>query len=199
MFNIIAQDSSGGLGIPSGPAWAVGIAIVIWALTGIIAKILELRWNAGSKARIEEMAAQVALNKSESEQKLAEAKLAQADVDEVVAAYEEKLKEVRRDCEMKIAKMQEHVDIIDKKLDASEKRERDCSSKLAELTGRLQILERLYKLENKIDAQAPEVIKAAVEPIVRKGVHDLRDDIHSVAMRVDVSNAQAKHDDAEKS
>lgn len=202
MFNIIAQDSTG-IGIPSGPAWAVGIAIVIWALTGIIAKILELRWNAGSKARIEEMAAQVTLNKSESEQKLAEAKLAQADVDEVVAAYEEKLKEVRRDCETQIAKMREHVDIIDKKLDASEGRERECASKLAELTGRLQILERLYKLENKIDAQAPEVIKAAVEPIVRKGVHDLRDDIHSVAMRVDVGNAmesaRAKQDDAKKS
>lgn len=169
---LLAQDATG-IGIPSGPAWAVGIAIVLWAATGIIAKILELRWNAGSKARIEEMAAEAQLKKADAEHKIAEAKLAQADIDEVVSAYEEKLKEVVKDCERNVenmrVKMQAHIDIIDKKLDASEDRERNCIQELSIVKGRLQILEELQGIKAKIAENSNDIAgmraQSAIPPI----------------------------------
>lgn len=143
MFFVIAQGDVSNLPI-QGPAWVVGACAIIGAMVYAIKTILELRWNAGSKAIIAEREAAV----KEKELAVREKEL---DVQEVSDAYEKRIKEVETANATRIAELQAHIDIMDKKLDASEARERECARNLANMEGRLQILEQIYKVGNKVE------------------------------------------------
>lgn len=157
MFSLLAQDTST---LPiQGPAWVVGACAIIGALVYAIKTILELRWNVGSKAIIAEREASV----KEKELAVREKEL---DVQEISEAYEKRIKEVETANEKRVAELQAHVDIVDKKLDAAEQRERECLQKYANLEGRFQIIEQLYKVGNKIDrvAENQATIAESVDP-----------------------------------
>lgn len=194
---LFAQDAT----LPTqlqGPAWAVGIAIVLWALSQIVKNVLELRWNAGSKANIEEMKARAEILKAENEAKLAQMKLAQLDADDITNAYEEKLKETIVDCKTKLqdldnnAKiqmqgMQAHIDIIDKKLDVSEQRERNCIGELNLLKGRLQVIETLEPIKQQIEAN-----KAAIRHLEVNGISPTADESLTNASTGVIKNPDTK-------
>lgn len=166
MIVVLAQEV-----IPTnlqGPAWAVGAAIIIYVLVYAAKTVLDARYGAGSVAAVKEMEAKAALLKAQTEANQAAAKLAQTDVDDVSDAYEEKLqktideykqqlKDFDTASKLQLSGMQAHVDIIDKKLDSSEQRERNCIEALSVLKGRLQIIEDLKGIKEQIDANKSKI------------------------------------------
>lgn len=165
MFLLIAQDTGSNFlpNLNNAPAWVVGACAIIWVSVYAVKTILELRWNAGSKAIIAEREASV----KEKELAVREKEL---DVQEVSDAYEKRIKQVESANERRIAELQAHIDIMDKKLDASEARERDCLQKYANLEGRFQILESIYKVGNKVEeiANNQKVIAENVDPNLKE-------------------------------
>lgn len=157
------------------PAWAIGTVATIGALTYLAKVILELWWTKGSEAEIKRMEAAAKLKDAEAKLHEAEAKLRAVDAEELAAVYEEKvtalqeqyeqkIKDLYVDYEMRAGKMQAHIDLVDKKLDASEERHTECIGKYNLLLGKVQILEQIAGIPTTMPPMLPkEIVKEVVQ------------------------------------
>lgn len=142
-------------------AWASAIGIVIAAVSSFITGILILYWTKGSKARIAERRAAAGLVEAEYKLKELAKKATEENFAKIEAHYVEMLGQAQtlsmhryteikkeaadRYAELKLhaERMQEHVDIMDKKLDACEEKHLKCVEEASFMAGKIEAIEKM--------------------------------------------------------
>lgn len=130
MFEIIAQTTTGN---------ELGITAIVTSVGGLILAVLSLYWTKGSVARINEYKAK--------------AEVAALDVKKIKDDCAKEIAEVQAAAMASEAKLQAHIDIIDRKLDAAEGRERQCLERAAKMEGKLEVMEKAQNVvSQKVEA-----------------------------------------------
>jgi hypothetical protein len=121
-----------------GAAWlAVFTAAGSFLVTigGLAGSLMSRYYKEGTEAKIR-------LTQAETKRLEMQARADAVNAPKIIESYEQAIRELRDEYLVKIASLQSHIDIIDKKLDAAENRERECIERAARLEGRLSVLER---------------------------------------------------------
>ncbi len=128
----------------------LSIAAILGTICTLILTILNLYWTKGSAARIAEF-------KAKAELAALDVKTIREDCDRRITDAEAEaaklLASAHAESQAREARMQAHIDIIDKKLDASETRERECLARASKMEGKLEVMERAqHVVTQKVEA-----------------------------------------------